>query len=173
MGTEPRAPRRCVRYDAGVRIFLCRHGDAVPEEDAGSDRDRWLSSRGREQARVLGRLLREQGVLPDAILVSPLPRAAQTGELLAASLDYLGVVTSLRCLEPSAHPKVAVDAIRAVGEAVIVVSHEPVISAIGAFLLGRPAFPQFRTAQCCALEGGKPTFTARADLGQVLPLLLD
>jgi phosphohistidine phosphatase len=173
MRRESQAPRRCVRYDAGVRIFLCRHGDAVPEEDAGSDRDRWLSSRGREQARVLGRLLREQGVLPDTILVSPLPRAAQTGELLAASLDFLGVVASLRCLEPSAHPKVAVDAIRAAGEAVIVVSHEPVISAIGAFLLGRPAFPQFRTAQCCALEDGKPTFTARADLGQVLPLFLD
>jgi hypothetical protein len=54
-----------------------------------------------------------------------------------------------------------------------VVSHEPAISAIGAFLLGLPAFPQFRTAQCCAIENGKPTFTARADIGQILPLLVD
>jgi phosphohistidine phosphatase SixA len=106
-------------------------------------------------------------------VVSPLPRAAQTGELVAASLDYFGVIVSLRGLEPSAHPRPAVEAIRAAGEAVIVVSHEPVISALGAFLLGVPAFPQFRTAQCCALEGGKPTFTARADLGQVLPLVLE
>jgi hypothetical protein len=65
------------------------------------------------------------------------------------------------------------DAVRAAGEAVIVVSHEPVISALGAFLLGLPAFPQFRTAQCCAIESGKPTFTARADLGQILPLFAD
>jgi phosphohistidine phosphatase len=156
-----------------VRIYLVRHGDAVPEEDAGSDRDRWLSARGREHARVLARLLREHGVQPDTVLASPLPRAVQTAELLAAGLDHLGVVTSLRCLEPSAQPRVASDAIRAAGEAVIVVSHEPAISAIGAFLLGLPAFPQFRTAQCCALENGKPTFTARADLGQIVPLFVD
>jgi phosphohistidine phosphatase len=156
-----------------VRIYLVRHGDAVPEEDAGSDRDRWLSPRGREATRVLGRLLREQSVAPDMVLASPLPRAVQTAELLANSLDYLGTVTSLRCLEPAAHPRVAAAAIRSAGDAVIVVSHEPAISAIGAFLLGLPAFPQFRTAQCCTIENGKPTFTARADLGQILPLFVD
>lgn len=122
---------------------------------------------------MLGRLLREQGVQPDLILTSPLPRAVQTGELLAASLDYLGIVTSMRALEPSAQPRVACNAIRAGGEAVLVVSHEPLISAIGAFLLGLPAFPQFRTAQCCTIESGKPTFTARADIAQILPFLVD
>jgi len=108
-----------------VRIYLVRHGDAVPEEDAGSDRDRWLSPRGREAGRVLGRLLREQAVEPDAILCSPLPRAVQTAELLATSLDYLGTVTSLRCLEAAAQPRVAGNAILAAGGSVIVVSHEP------------------------------------------------
>lgn len=161
------------RYDGSVRIYLVRHGDAVPEEDAGSDRDRWLSPRGREAARVLGRLLREQAVAPDAILSSPLPRAVQTAELLAAGLDFLGTVTALRCLEPAAQPRVAGGAIRSAGASVIVVSHEPAISAVGALLLGVPAFPQFRTAQCCAIEDGRPTFTARADLGQLLPLFVD
>ena len=156
-----------------MRIYLVRHGDAVPEEDAGSDRDRWLSSRGREAARVLGRLLREQQVAPDVILSSPLPRAVQTAELIATGLDYLGTVTSLRCLEPAAHPRVASSAILAAGGSVIVVSHEPAISSLGAFLLGIAAFPQFRTAQCCAIENGKPTFTARSDLGSVLPLFVD
>ena len=156
-----------------MRIYLIRHGDAVPEEEAGSDRDRWLAPRGREAVRVLGRLLREHPVAPDMILSSPLPRAVQTAELLAASLDYLGTIVSLRSLEPAAQPQVAVNAIRSAGTAVIVVSHEPAISAIGAFLLGLPAFPQFRTAQCCALEHGKPTFTARADLGQIRPLFVD
>ena len=158
---------------AAVRIYLVRHGDAIPEEDAGSDRDRWLSARGREAGRVLGRLLRDQSVEPDAILCSPLPRAVQTAELLATSLDYLGTVASLRCLEPSAQPRVAGSAILGAGTAVIVVSHEPAISALGAYLLGAAAFPQFRTAQCCAIENGKPTFTARADLGQILPLFVD
>src|SRR5215813_12856002 len=98
-----------------VRIYLVRHGDAVPEEDAGSDRDRWLSPRGREAARVLGRLLREQAVAPDAIVCSPLPRAVQTAELLGASLDYLGAISSWRCLEPAAMPRVAASAVASAG----------------------------------------------------------
>ncbi|HVK87365.1 MAG TPA: phosphohistidine phosphatase SixA [Kofleriaceae bacterium] len=156
-----------------MRIYLVRHGDAVPEEEAGSDRDRWLSARGREHARVLGRLLREQRLEPDVILSSPLPRAMQTAELLAQSLDYLGDVTSLRCLEPSAQPRVAATEIMARGTSVLVVSHEPAISSLGAYLMSRPAFPQFRTAQCCAIEDGKPTFTARADLDRVQAYFVD
>lgn len=150
-----------------MRIYLVRHGDAVPEEEAGSDRDRWLSPRGREAARILGRLLRETHVSPDAIISSPLPRAVQTAELVAASIDFIGHIASLRCLEPSAQPRVAAGIIATLGQSVVVVGHEPSISALGAFLLGRPAFPPFRTAQCCAIEEGKPTFTARSDIDQV------
>jgi phosphohistidine phosphatase len=156
-----------------VRIYLVRHGDAVPEEDAGSDRDRWLSPRGREAARILGRLLRETRVEPDAIVCSPLPRAVQTAELIAASVDYIGHIESWRCLEPSAQPRVAANQLAALGKSVIVVGHEPSISALGAFLLGRPAFPPFRTAQCCAIEDNKPTFTARADIDQVQAYFVD
>lgn len=156
-----------------MRIYLVRHGDAVPEDEAGSDRDRWLSSKGREGARILGKLLREQKVEVDAILSSPLPRAVQTAELLANSLDYLGVIASRRCFEPAAQPRVAADELRIHGESVLVVTHEPHISSLGAYLLGIPAFPQFRTAQCCALENGKPTWTARSDIDQVKALFVD
>jgi phosphohistidine phosphatase len=156
-----------------MRIYLVRHGDAVPEDEAGSDRDRWLSPKGREGARILGKLLREQKIEPDAILCSPLPRAVQTAELLAASLDYLAPIASRRCFEPSAQPRVAADELRRAGSSVIVVTHEPHISTLGAFLLGIPAFPQFRTAQCCAIENGKPTWTARADLDRVTALFVD
>jgi phosphohistidine phosphatase len=156
-----------------VNIYLVRHAEAVPEEDAGSDRDRWLSPRGREAARVLGRLLREQRFELDAIVCSPLPRAVQTAELIAASVDFLGAIRSLRCLEPSAHPRVASGEIAAAGATVLVVGHEPSISALGGFLLGRPSFPPFRTAQCFAIENGKPTFTARADVDQVQAYFVD
>ena len=156
-----------------MRIYLVRHGDAVPEEDAGSDRDRWLSPRGREAARVLGRLLREHNIAPDAIVCSPLPRAAQTAELIAAGLDYIGVIESWRSLEPSAMPRIAASSIAAAGTAVLVVGHEPSISSLGAYLLGRPSFPPFRTAQCFAIEDNKPTFTARADIDQVQPYFVE
>ena len=150
-----------------MRIYLVRHGDAVPEDEAGSDRDRWLSPRGREAARILGRLLRETRVEPDAIVCSPLPRAVQTAELIAQSLDYIAHIPSWRALEPSAQPRIAAQMIPTAGSSVIVVGHEPSISALGAYLLGRPSFPPFRTAQCCAIEDGKPTFSARSDLDQV------
>src|SRR3954468_10939017 len=104
-----------------MRIYLVRHGDAVPEEDAGSDRDRWLSPRGREAVRILGRLLRESRVEPNAIVCSPLPRAVQTAELLAAGLDYISHIASLRCLEPSAQPNVAANTIATLGASVVVV----------------------------------------------------
>jgi len=143
-GSGPVTQPQVVRYDGGVRIYLVRHGDAVPEEDAGSDRDRWLSSRGREAARVLGRLLREQSVVPDRILASPLPTRGPDRRAPAASLDYLGVISSLRCLEPAAQPRVRRHRrSRRAGEAVLVVSHEPAISALGAFLLGLPRFRSF------------------------------
>lgn len=156
-----------------MRIYLVRHGDAVPEEEAGSDRDRWLSPRGREAARILAKLLREQQVELDAILCSPLPRAVQTAELVAQGLDYIGVISARRFLEPGAHPRLAATEIPASGASVLVVSHEPTISSLGAFLLNRPAFPPFRTAQCCAIEDKKPTWTARADLDQVQAYFID
>jgi phosphohistidine phosphatase SixA len=118
-------------------------------------------------------LLKEQNVEPDAIICSPLPRAVQTAELIANAVDYIGVITSLRHLEPSAQPRVAASELQSYGASVVLVSHEPFISSLGAYILGLPAFPQFRTAQCCAIENNKPTFTARADLDRVTALFVD
>lgn len=160
-------------YTFAMRIYLVRHGDAVPEDVAGSDRDRWLSPRGREAARILARLLRESRIEPDAIVCSPLPRAVQTAELIAQGIDYIAHIASWRALEPAAQPRVAASMISTLGNSVVVVGHEPSISALGAYLLGRPSFPPFRTAQCCAIEDGKPTFTARSDLDQCLPYFVD
>ena len=139
-----------------MQIYLVRHGDAVPEEDAGSDRDRWLSARGREAARILGRLLREQNLEPDAIVCSPLPRAVQTAELIAATIDYLAPIVSLRALEPSAQPRIAATAIAALGllggrrraRAVDLVARR---------VPARPAVvPAVPTAQCCAIRTASP-----------------
>lgn len=122
---------------------------------------------------MLGRLLREEQVAPDLILCSPLPRAVQTAELIAASLDYIGEIRSRRCFEPSAQPRIAAGEVSAAGLSVMVVGHEPSISALGGFLLNRPSFPPFRTAQCCAIENLKPTWTARADEGTVNTYFID
>lgn len=156
-----------------MKLYLVRHADAVSEDVAGSDDVRWLSARGREAARGLARLLREQHVELDAVVSSPLPRAIQTAELIAGGLDFLGVIEALPPLAPGCHPRRAAEELAARGRAVLVVGHEPTMSALGAYLIGRPSFPSFRTAQCCALENGAPTFTARADVMQVHALFVE
>lgn len=160
-----------------MKLYLIRHAEAVSEDVAGCDADRWLSPRGREAARGLARLLREQGVALDAIVSSPLPRAVQTAELVAAGLDYLGPIAVDAALAPGCHPRPVVDRLHDHGAAVAVVGHEPTIASLAAILIGRPAFPAFRTAQCAAIERGiqtfTPLFTARADTMQVHALFLD
>lgn len=134
-------------------IYLVRHGEAVPEEDAGSDRDRWLSIGGREAARALGHTLRAQQVALSTIVCSPLPRAVQTAELIAVALGFTGPICARRCLEPAGSPRIAAEDVRAfAGDHALVVSHEPLISALAALLLGRSSFPPFRTAQCHRID---------------------
>jgi phosphohistidine phosphatase len=156
-----------------VKVYLIRHADAVSEDVAGLDDDRWLSPRGREAARVLARLLREEQVQLDAIVTSPLARAVQTAELVADGLGFLGPIECLRALAPGTHPRPAAAAIATRGASVAVFGHEPSISMLGAFLLGLPSFPSFRTAQACAIVDGAPTFTARADLQTVRALFAE
>ncbi|MEZ4401600.1 MAG: histidine phosphatase family protein [Kofleriaceae bacterium] len=156
-----------------MKLYLIRHADAVPADVAGADHDRWLSPRGRQAARGLARLLREQGVELDAMVSSPLPRAMQTAELLAGGLDYLGPIEVEAALAPGCHPRRVVDGLAARGAAAAVVGHEPTISELAATLIGRPAFPPFHTAQCAALDRGAPTFTARADLMTVQALFVE
>jgi broad specificity phosphatase PhoE len=63
-------------------LYLARHGEAGADEST-------LTDRGREQARLLGRRLRE--VPLDAIHHGPLPRAVQTAQLVAGELDNVPV----------------------------------------------------------------------------------
>lgn len=156
-----------------MQVYLIRHADAVPEDDAGADHYRWLSGRGREAARGLARLLREQGVELDAIISSPLPRAIQTAELVANGLDFIAPIQVHASLQPGGHPRPVALALPTYGVSIAVVGHEPGISMLGAYLIGKPSFPQLRTAQCCAIVDGAPTFTARTDLMQIVPLLVE
>ncbi|MEU8820152.1 histidine phosphatase family protein [Actinoplanes sp. NPDC048796] len=64
---------------ARTKLYLVRHGEQDPASPDGA-----LSPRGREQAERLGRRLDE--VPFAAIHHSPLPRAAQTAEIVAAAL---------------------------------------------------------------------------------------
>ena len=71
-------------------IVLMRHGEAEPY--SGQDSSRPLTERGRVQASLTGRWLREQNLPVSHIVASPYPRAQQSAQCIADSLE-LDVVT--------------------------------------------------------------------------------
>jgi phosphohistidine phosphatase len=124
-----------------MEIYLLRHGIA---EDAGpgrSDADRALTSEGKEKLRRVLKRAKSAEVSPSLILSSPFKRAVETAEVAADVLDHKGKIVETRALVPEASPHDAWEEIRArQGEhAVLLASHEPLMSSLVAFLLGTPA----------------------------------
>lgn len=118
-----------------MRLVLIRHAEAAPGEP---DELRVLTPGGREQARRLGERLRADGLVPDALLSSPLLRARET----AAELGF-GDPEANDALAPGATADGVRTAAAGRGETVFVVGHQPDCSRIAAALAGgpEPAFP--------------------------------
>ena len=121
-----------------VRLVIVRHAEAASGEP---DELRPLTAAGRDTARVLGQRLADEGLVPDAVLTSPLLRARETAQELARPAG----------LEPEPDERLApgatAEAVRAAaeerGQTVVVVGHQPDCSRIAAALGGgeEPAFP--------------------------------
>jgi phosphohistidine phosphatase len=119
-----------------MRLLIVRHAIAVPHGTPGIlDDERPLTDEGRRRFRRVAKGIERVVPRPDAILTSPLPRARQTADLLAAC--WSGV-------EPQDVPALAVgdhaaleQALRAFPDEafVAVVGHEPWCSALLAHLL--------------------------------------
>lgn len=134
----------------------------LPGQDI-DEAHRFLSAEGRQKCRQVGRVLRENGVVFDAVVTSPLMRAVQTAEILADAVDYLGVIESHLAFSPGTLPRIAMEHILQRGASVAVVGHEPGISDLAAFLVGRPGFAPFRTAQVSLFEDRQPVWRLHPD----------
>jgi phosphohistidine phosphatase len=122
----------------GVEVFLIRHAAAVDETLAIRDPHRQLTPAGREQAKSLGDRLRWHDCHPTHIWTSPLVRAVQTAELVAAGLQLPTAVDVLPALAPGESARAVVAAIgKLPADAhVLLVGHEPGLSGVGALLAG-------------------------------------
>src|SRR5688572_20209987 len=87
-------------YTGPMRVYLIRHAHAVDAGPKLPDEARWLSDRGRKVARRVGKALAKEGVELDAVLTSPLVRAVQTAEVLAAAAGYQGAIEAVVSLSP-------------------------------------------------------------------------
>ena len=73
-----------------TELYLIRHGESVPNVTpiiGGMRGDAGLTDRGREQAQLLEKRLREEELHADQLYASTLPRALETAEYVARALD--------------------------------------------------------------------------------------
>src|SRR5687768_4951371 len=70
-----------------VKLYVMRHGPAEDSSPTGRDGDRALTPDGRERTRAVARSLLAEGEVPLTIVSSPLVRALQTAEIVAAVTD--------------------------------------------------------------------------------------
>jgi phosphohistidine phosphatase len=143
-------------YSSIVQVFLIRHAASIDETLELRDAHRHLTPKGREQARRLGDRLRWHDCVPTHLWTSPLPRAVQTAELLAAALHSEICVESVPALAPEGSPREVVAAVRALDPdaAVMLVGHEPSLSGIGALLVGAPDFDGLAKAEAARIVDG-------------------
>ena len=137
-----------------MQVFLVRHAEAVDETLALRDPHRHLTPHGRLQARALGSRLRWYDCEPSHVWASPLVRAVQTAELLVAAFETEIPVEVIPDLAPAGATRDLVAMIRALpAEATLVlVGHEPSLSAIGAVLVGGPDFEALAKAQAARID---------------------
>jgi len=113
-----------------MQLFILRHGDAsVPP--GGSERS--LTPRGELEAEAAGRLLVGENI--GQIISSPLLRTRQTTDLVLRSLEDTPVVYADELVPPSTGDAVCAVAERSGAEAVLLVSHMPLVAYLVSWLL--------------------------------------
>jgi phosphohistidine phosphatase SixA len=117
-------------------VYLMRHGHAGP----GPDAERQLTQEGIQSVGRVAAQARRAGVSPALILTSTHARAIQTAEIVARTFDYQGRIEQTAALLPMASPFDAWDDVRTRqpdGD-LLIVAHEPLLSALAALLLDAP-----------------------------------
>jgi len=119
-----------------MKIYVMRHGPAEDFAPSGSDADRALTAPGRDRVRAVAKLLAAEDEAPRVILSSPLVRALQTAEIVAAECGIDRVETT-RDLAPGGDASAFVAAlVRDRRKRAMIVGHEPDLSELVATLCG-------------------------------------
>ncbi len=133
-------------------LYILRHADA--ETEAARDDDRRLSEKGQEQAKQVARFCKKHALQPSLILSSPLPRAHETADPVAAALKVELVIAPW--LSSGMMPSTAVEELKAyrAHPCIMITGHEPDLSALIAHFTGlpSPALLHIRKASLTALH---------------------
>ena len=138
-------------------LYILRHGIAEDAPVEGDDGARKLTPKGREKMRDAAEGMRNFGLKFDAILTSPLARATETAEIVAAAYANTPPPQVLPALATGVPPAEAVTALRAFAKLkrVMIVGHEPQLSTMAAMVMtGSPegAKLELKKGGCIALH---------------------
>jgi phosphohistidine phosphatase len=135
-----------------VRVTLIRHGEAG--DDAPRDELRSLTLRGRATIARVGRALRRRGGDFSLIASSPLVRALQTAEIIAASVGYGGRLIVSETLVPEGRVSRTIAWLSTLEaeDSIALVAHEPILSTLAGALLGAERFPALRKGEALRLR---------------------
>lgn len=146
-----------------MQIVLVRHAAAVDIRSAPTDHLRWITEEGRKSMTEVGKTLARLELMYACIYTSPLVRAVQTAEILAAQAAFSGPVevytplssdegTTAQALEPLEH---AAD-----DDVIVMVTHMPKIEVLAGHLCQMQRFASFKAGSACLIriEGGKGSF---------------
>jgi phosphohistidine phosphatase len=136
-------------------VFLIRHGIAAERGDQWpDDTKRPLLPRGIARLRRSGDALAVLGVQFDVMLTSPLMRARQTAETLAARFSPPPPVRSVDSLAPGGSFASIVQDLAANARSgrVACVGHEPDLGELAARLLGTKTPIEFKKGSICRID---------------------
>lgn len=150
-----------------MQIYLMRHGGAEAAQAGEADSARGLTPEGEAEVRTVARAAAAK--LADVVMISsPYRRAMQTSRIVAKEIGSSGELLRSTALTPDSKPRVAWDELRAHrGDfGLFVVTHEPLVSALAAYLLGTPELTiYFVTATLACIEltsdGAQPSGTLK------------
>lgn len=146
----------------GCELYLVRHAIAAERSaEWPDDAQRPLTARGiqRFSEEVLG--LRRLDVIIDEVITSPLVRAKQTADLLAAGLTGKPAVRVLATLEPGHSPGAVMTQVAKLARRhrIALVGHEPGLGELAAHVIGASRPLPFRKGSVCRID--LPSLTSK------------
>jgi phosphohistidine phosphatase len=120
-----------------MELYLLRHGIAANAQEPAPDGERPLTDKGRKRMRKAARGLRRLGIDCDAILTSPLVRARQTADIVAAALGQEARLSVLDALQPNSSTDELLASLHDHEHcgSLMLVGHEPLLSQLASVLL--------------------------------------
>jgi phosphohistidine phosphatase len=120
-------------------IYLVRHGIAGPAPRGMSDSDRHLTPDGKQKMHRIAVGLKRLGVVPDAVLSSPLRRAEETAAVVTKTLAGQLHVEIYQLLAPGHDPAEVLKGLRPhrAARELMLVGHQPDLGQLASHLLTR------------------------------------